>query len=191
MTARQKDEKIRCDACPVMCYIAEGKSGACDRYANDDGKIVRLDPLTILDRRLAAGDQVKPFLGAGWDGGLAVDRPREDGSGEVKERQVDEVEEERNATEDSKHTLDELWQGWKEAPHRKGRAEGGEQVGQRGRVLGDLKEGHRGECDPSILDRPRNRIAPLERANHEEDRQQAQSDGTQCVALVVGIKQPS
>ncbi len=70
MTARQKDEKIRCDACPVMCYIAEGKSGACDRYANDDGKIVRLDPLTILDRRLAAGDQVKPFLGAGWDGGF-------------------------------------------------------------------------------------------------------------------------
>ena len=28
-----KVEKIRCDACPVMCYIAEGKSGACDRYA--------------------------------------------------------------------------------------------------------------------------------------------------------------
>ena len=22
------DEKIRCDACPVMCYIADGKSGA-------------------------------------------------------------------------------------------------------------------------------------------------------------------
>ena len=28
----RKDEKIRCDACPVMCYIADGKSGACDRY---------------------------------------------------------------------------------------------------------------------------------------------------------------
>ena len=70
MTAMQRDEKIRCDACRFMCYIAEGKSGACDRYANDDGKIVRLDPLTILDRRLAAGDQVKPFLGAGWDGGF-------------------------------------------------------------------------------------------------------------------------
>ena len=26
--------KIRCDACPVMCYIAEGRTGACDRYAN-------------------------------------------------------------------------------------------------------------------------------------------------------------
>jgi len=57
----RKDEKIRCDACPVMCYIADGKSGACDRYANHDGQIVRLDPLTILDRRMAAGDSVKPF----------------------------------------------------------------------------------------------------------------------------------
>ena len=66
----KKDEKIRCDACPVMCYIADGKSGACDRYANHDGQIVRLDPLTILDRRMAAGDSVKPFLGANWDGGL-------------------------------------------------------------------------------------------------------------------------
>ena len=69
MSART-DEKIRCDACPVMCYIADGKSGACDRYANHEGQIFRLDPLTILDRRMAAGDSVKPFLGASWDGGL-------------------------------------------------------------------------------------------------------------------------
>ena len=34
-TARVKPEKIRCDACPVMCFIAEGKAGACDRYASD------------------------------------------------------------------------------------------------------------------------------------------------------------
>ncbi len=27
-------EKIRCDACPVMCYIAPGQTGACDRYGN-------------------------------------------------------------------------------------------------------------------------------------------------------------
>src|SRR6056300_1325092 len=63
-------EKIRCDACPVMCYIADGNSGACDRYANKDGQIIRLDPLTILDRRIEAGDAVKPFLGAEWDGNL-------------------------------------------------------------------------------------------------------------------------
>ena len=31
---REKVDKIRCDACPVMCFIAEGRIGACDRYAN-------------------------------------------------------------------------------------------------------------------------------------------------------------
>ena len=70
MNQMQTEEKIRCDACPVMCYIAHGKSGACDRYANEGGQIVRVDPLTILDRRLAAGDRVKPFLGADWDVGF-------------------------------------------------------------------------------------------------------------------------
>ncbi|KRS13770.1 6-hydroxynicotinate reductase [Roseovarius atlanticus] len=68
MAEREREEKIRCDACPVMCYIAPGKIGACDRYANEDGRIVRCDPLTILDRRVAKGDAVKPFLGPEWDG---------------------------------------------------------------------------------------------------------------------------
>jgi len=65
---REKPEKIRCDACPVMCYIAEGKVGACDRYANEGGRIVRCDPLTILDRRVEAGGEVRPFLASEWDG---------------------------------------------------------------------------------------------------------------------------
>ena len=46
---RIREEKIRCDACPVLCYIAEGRSGACDRYANDKGSLVRLDPLTVIE----------------------------------------------------------------------------------------------------------------------------------------------
>ena len=66
-----RPEKIRCDACPVMCYIAEGRAGACDRYANENGRIIRVDPLTILDRRIAKGDAVKPFLKADWDGTTA------------------------------------------------------------------------------------------------------------------------
>ena len=41
-------EKLRCDACPVMCYIADGKVGACDRYANAAGRIVRTDPVILL-----------------------------------------------------------------------------------------------------------------------------------------------
>ncbi len=60
--------KIRCDACPVLCYIAEGRSGACDRYANEGGALVRLDPFTILEQ----SDQAVPFLdGSDWDGGIA------------------------------------------------------------------------------------------------------------------------
>ena len=65
---RVRAEKIRCDACPVMCYIAEGKVGACDRYANEGGRIVRCDPITVLDRRLEKGDEVRPFLLSDWDG---------------------------------------------------------------------------------------------------------------------------
>ena len=53
--AQQVGEKIRCDACPVMCYIADGRTGACDRYGNRDGRIVRLDPLIILEHAQAAG----------------------------------------------------------------------------------------------------------------------------------------
>ncbi len=70
---RVRAEKIRCDACPVMCYIAEGQSGACDRYANVGGRIVRVDPLTVFDRRLAVGDELRPFLAADWDGNPTLD----------------------------------------------------------------------------------------------------------------------
>ena len=63
-------EKIRCDACPVMCYVAEGRAGACDRYANEAGKIIRCDPLTILDQTLEKGGEVVPFLKSTWDGRL-------------------------------------------------------------------------------------------------------------------------
>jgi hypothetical protein len=58
---KQVADKIRCDACPVMCYIADGRSGACDRYGNVGGKIVRLDPLTILEQRAETGGEVVAF----------------------------------------------------------------------------------------------------------------------------------
>ncbi len=72
-TPRQREEKIRCDACPVMCYVAEGRIGACDRYANINGEIVRCDPLTVLDRAIEAGTEVRPFLGRDWHDGLSTD----------------------------------------------------------------------------------------------------------------------
>jgi len=66
-----KPEKIRCDACPVMCYIADGRSGACDRYANEGGQLVRLDPLTIITRQANKGGELVAFLSSDdddWDG---------------------------------------------------------------------------------------------------------------------------
>ncbi|WP_394690397.1 6-hydroxynicotinate reductase [Hoeflea sp.] len=67
-------QKIRCDACPVLCYIAEGRSGACDRYANHDGELIRLDPLTIIENAAERGAKAVPFLkdgnGQDWDGDL-------------------------------------------------------------------------------------------------------------------------
>lgn len=67
--AASSDGKIRCDACPVMCFIANGKAGACDRYANVGGELTRVDPLVILED--AGPDRaVVPFLAsdAEWDG---------------------------------------------------------------------------------------------------------------------------
>jgi hypothetical protein len=63
-------EKIRCDACPVMCYIAPGQTGACDRYANDAGRIVRTDPVVLLSHTVAAGGRVVPFAARDWDGSV-------------------------------------------------------------------------------------------------------------------------
>lgn len=69
--AKQVAEKVRCDACPVMCYIADGRSGACDRYGNSGGRIVRLEPLTILEHRAETGGEAVPLQAAGaWNGEL-------------------------------------------------------------------------------------------------------------------------
>ncbi len=66
------DDAIRCDACPVLCYIRPGRTGSCDRYGNVDGQLVRLDPHVVLDRALERGDSVVPFLQKAkeWNGSL-------------------------------------------------------------------------------------------------------------------------
>ena len=72
-------EKLRCDACPVMCYIAEGRTGACDRYGNFGGRIVRCDPLVILEHVAESDGEVVPFMeGASenWDGNPVSTAPR-------------------------------------------------------------------------------------------------------------------
>ena len=69
---REKPAKIRCDACPVLCYIAEGRTGACDRYANVEGVLTRVDPLVVLDRVAQSGGEVVSFLedGREWEGDI-------------------------------------------------------------------------------------------------------------------------
>ena len=61
-------EKIRCDACPVLCYIAPGQTGACDRYANLAGRIVRTDPVVMLTKAIGTGQRLVPFAARDWDG---------------------------------------------------------------------------------------------------------------------------
>ena len=64
--------KIICNACPVLCNISEGRSGACDRYANVQGVLTRCDPL-VLVQRAVAGEQALVRLaevlgpGGAWD----------------------------------------------------------------------------------------------------------------------------
>lgn len=66
------DDAIRCDACPVLCYIKPGRTGSCDRYGNDNGQLVRLDPHVVLDRAVSRGESIVPFLGReqDWDGNV-------------------------------------------------------------------------------------------------------------------------
>ena len=63
---------IRCDACPVLCRIKPAMTGACDRYANHDGKLVRLDPIVVTERALDAEKPVVSFAesSADWDGDI-------------------------------------------------------------------------------------------------------------------------
>ena len=80
--------KIVCNACPVLCNISDGRSGACDRYATVEGVLTRLDPLVLL-QRAQAGEQglvrLSEAIGPGgaWDkaeravGLLKSDAPRD------------------------------------------------------------------------------------------------------------------
>jgi hypothetical protein len=66
--------KIRCDACPVACYINPGFTGACDRYANHEGELIRVDPHLLLSRTVEQGQAVVPFNAVpDWDGTILHD----------------------------------------------------------------------------------------------------------------------
>src|ERR1700712_1036934 len=60
---RMATTKIECNACPVLCQISPGKTGACDRYANAAGVLIRVDPVILLRRTLAKPDAtLVPFV---------------------------------------------------------------------------------------------------------------------------------
>jgi len=45
---RMAADKVECNACPVLCQISHGRTGACDRYANAGGVLIRVDPVVML-----------------------------------------------------------------------------------------------------------------------------------------------
>jgi len=59
---------VRCDACPVLCRIRPNRAGACARYANENGQLVRTDPVLLMNRTLDEGGKVTAFAGSEWDG---------------------------------------------------------------------------------------------------------------------------
>jgi len=42
---KPKEERVKCPSCPISCSIPVGKTGACQRFANLDGNLVRNIPL--------------------------------------------------------------------------------------------------------------------------------------------------
>jgi len=78
---KMSSAKVECNACPVLCQISDGRTGACDRYANRQGVLVRVDPVLLLRREIASEAPVlvpfdrpaaeKPEGGApDWNGDL-------------------------------------------------------------------------------------------------------------------------
>jgi 6-hydroxynicotinate reductase len=59
---------VRCDACPVLCRIRPNRAGACARYANENGQLVRTDPVLLMRRTRDEGGKLTAFAGSEWDG---------------------------------------------------------------------------------------------------------------------------
>ena len=67
-------EKIRCEACPIRCFIKPGATGSCDRYGNVDGVLTRMDPVTVLEIAKESGGYLVPFaVSEAWGGELVGD----------------------------------------------------------------------------------------------------------------------
>ncbi len=72
---RGRDDVVVCDACPVLCRIRPGRTGACDRYANVDGVLTRTDPVVMARKTLDQDGRMVPFLAGDWDGDMISKGP--------------------------------------------------------------------------------------------------------------------
>jgi hypothetical protein len=68
--AAEEDGIVRCDACPVLCRIRPGRPGACSRYANENGRLIRVDPVVVMQRTIDEGGRLVEFAGGEWNGKL-------------------------------------------------------------------------------------------------------------------------
>jgi 6-hydroxynicotinate reductase len=66
---------VTCDACPVLCRIRPGRSGACDRYGNVGGVLTRLDPFVVTQKVAEKDGKVVPFGQHPWEGSLVSGAP--------------------------------------------------------------------------------------------------------------------
>ena len=71
-------DKVRCDACPVLCQISRGRAGACDRYGNVDGVLIARSTRCARrsSTRRQAGRSWSPFARRGATGTATLRRRR-------------------------------------------------------------------------------------------------------------------
>jgi len=74
MSETSAPAKVICDACPVLCQISEGRTGACDRWGNFGGKLTRVDPVVLFQKVTGQAGAVTGFLEQkDWDGSPVSD----------------------------------------------------------------------------------------------------------------------
>ena len=68
--------KVVCNACPVLCQISEGRTGACDRWGNFNGVLTRVDPVVLFKKVAGSAGEVTGFLETeDWDGSVVSEGP--------------------------------------------------------------------------------------------------------------------
>jgi hypothetical protein len=55
-------DKVLCQACPVLCHITAGRTGACDRWGNIDGVLTRIEPIVLAQRQSIGGNEPAVFV---------------------------------------------------------------------------------------------------------------------------------